>query len=241
MEHRSLIRLFGLCSFIGGLLMALVQIWFVLDSISFVATYFDHVGWAFMTFGLIGLYLVQYREIGGLGFLNFLVLSLGMFQWLGYKWFLTFAAPDLRRDAPEIIDSGLQSLLYGVELSNYILQTSFFLFAVISLYKGILPKGGLSFLLIGSALAFNAQLEDVILYNPVLPQILIGLAFAWIGLSLFSLNLENTYKNEVDKKRANGENLIRESKPVSHAVTLDSNNLEDLQSVERKQEVGSSR
>jgi hypothetical protein len=116
-----------------------------------------------------------------------------MFHWLGYKWFLTYVAPDLRKSVPELLDTGLQSVLYGVELSNYILQVGFFLFAVISLFKGILSRWGLSLLLIGSALAFNAQMEAVVLYRPLIPQVMIGLAFVWIGLSMFTKDQENTY------------------------------------------------
>ena len=196
MENRSLLRLFGLCSFIGGLMIVLSQIWFYIDPVSFIATYFDHMGWFFITLGIIGLYLVQYRESGGLGFISFLLLSIGMFHWLGYKWFLTYAAPDLRKIVPELLDSGLQSVLYGIELSNYILQVGFFLFAVISLFKGILSRWGLSLLLIGSALAFNAQMEAVVLYSPLIPQVMIGLAFVWIGLSMFTRDQENTYDED---------------------------------------------
>ena len=196
MENRSLLRLFGLCSFIGGLMIVLSQIWFYIDPVSFIATYFDHMGWFFITLGIIGLYLVQYRESGGLGFISFLLLSIGMFHWLGYKWFLTYAAPDLRKIVPELLDSGLQSVLYGIELSNYILQVGFFLFAVISLFKGILSRWGLSLLLIGSALAFNTQMEADVLYSPLIPQVMIGLAFVWIGFSMFTGDQENTYDED---------------------------------------------
>jgi hypothetical protein len=196
MENRSLFRLFGLCSFIGGFMIVLSQIWFYIDPVSFIATYFDHMGWFFITLGIVGLYLVQYRESGGLGFISFLLLSIGMFHWLGYKWFLTYAAPDLRKIVPELLDSGLQSVLYGIELSNYILQVGFFLFAVISLFKGILSRWGLSLLLIGSALAFNTQMEADVLYSPLIPQVMIGLAFVWIGFSMFTRDQENTYDED---------------------------------------------
>src|SRR4051794_6410378 len=177
-------------------MIVLSQIWFYIDPVSFIATYFDHMGWFFITLGIIGLYLVQYRESGGLGFISFLILSIGMFHWLGYKWFLTYVAPDLRKNVPELLDTGLQSVLYGVELSNYILQVGFFLFAVISLFKGILSRWGLSLLLIGSALAFNAQMEADVLYSPLIPQVMIGLAFVWIGFSMFTRDQENTYDED---------------------------------------------
>ncbi|WP_428908200.1 hypothetical protein [Niallia sp. Krafla_26] len=226
MEHRSLLRLFGICSLIGGLLIALFQVWFYLDPISFVATYFDHVGWAFITFGFIGLYLVQYRQTGGLGFFSFLILSLGLFQWLGYKWFLTFAAPDLRRSVPELLDSGLQSVFYGVEMSNYFLQISFFLFAVITLFKGVLSRFGASLLLIGSATAFNAQMEEIIFYSPLVPQVLIGLAFAWLGYSLLRLaHDEHTYENDEQKEDMadQGQQEVNENLEEDPVSTIDKN------------------
>jgi hypothetical protein len=254
MEHRSLLRLFGLCSFIGGSLIALFQIWFYIDPISFVATYFDHVGWAFITFGFIGLYLVQYRETRGLGFFSFLALSFGMFQWLGYKWFLAFVAPDLRKSAPELLDSGLQSVIYGVEFSNYFLQASFFLFAVISLFKGIHSKWGLSLLLIGSALAFNSQLEPVVIYSPLLPQAMIGLAIAWIGLPLFRGDQEYTYEELEDISEigmepitsvGNEKNNVLDVKLVDEENSLQVDTFQDvvlepIQSEEKKQEVSTS-
>jgi hypothetical protein len=219
MEHRSLIRLFGICSFIGGLIIIPSQIWFYFDPISFIATYFDHVGWFFITLGILGLYLVQYHKSGGLGFISFLLVSIGMFHWLGYKWFLTYAAPDLRKTTPELLDSGLQSFQYGVELSSYILHVGFFTFAVISLFNGILSKWGLSLLLIGSALAFNAQIEPIVLYNPLIPQIMIALAFVWIGLFLFTEDQDNTY-DEIQEKTP-----IRLEEPIDNEA--ENNNVID--------------
>lgn len=244
MEHGSLLRLFGLCSLIGGSLIAFFQIWFFLDPISFVATYFDHVGWAFITFGLIGLYLFQYRQTGSLGFFSFLLLSLGMFQWLGYKWFLTFAAPDLRRSVPELLESGLQSVIYGADVSNYFLQICFFLFAVISLFKGTLSKGASSLLLIGSAIAFNAQMSEAILYSPLVPQAFIGLAFAWLGLSLLKTVQTHTY-DEIDMENTEqkvNEEVVGESECLVNPSTLEQKSSHDttastaLQNIESIQE-----
>ena len=237
MENRSLLRLFGLCSFIGGFMIALSQIWFYIDPVSFIATYFDHVGWFFITLGIIGLYLIQYRKLGGLGFISFLLLSIGMFHWLGYKWFLTYAAPDLRKTVPELLDSGLQSLLYGVELSNYILLIGFFLFTVISLFIGILSKWGLSLLLVGSALAFNVQMETGVLYSPLIPQVMIGLAFVWFGVSMFTRDQEHTYNENEDRTKIELDDPIDNETEKSNFLDVHVENKVNSMSDENKTEL----
>jgi hypothetical protein len=79
---------------------------------------------------------------------------------------------------------------------------------VISLFKGSLSKGASSLLLIGSAIAFNAQMSEFILYSPLVPQALLGLAFTWFGFSLLKntqtttydeINVEND-ENEIEKE-----------------------------------------
>lgn len=185
MVHNSLLlRLCGISLILGSLMIIFMQGWFYLDSASFVAAYFDYAGWILITFGMIGLYLVQYRRNAGLFSLSFLLLILSLFQWIGYKWFQTFVVPDLRRDAPEVLEFGLQSVFYGIDASIYALQISLFLFTVVSLFTGVLSRFGLSLLLIGSALAFNQLLEETVLYNPMVPQIMIGVALFWLGLHL---------------------------------------------------------
>lgn len=193
MVHNGLLRLFGFSSFIGGLLIALLQIWYYLDSGSLMATYLDYVGWILLTFGLIGLFLAQYRSAGGIGFISFFLLTIAMFQWLGYKWFQTFVVPDLKRSAPELLDSGLQTVSYGADLSLYFLAASFFLFATISLWKGILSRWGTSLLLIGSALAFNEWIEESVLYSSLIPIAILGCSLSWIGLVLFFKSHRITY------------------------------------------------
>ena len=111
-------------------------------------------------------------------------------------------------------------------MSNYILQVGFFLFAVISLFKGILSRWGLSLLLIGSALAFNAQMEAVVLYSPLIPQVMIGLAFVWIGLSMFTRDQENTYDEDVIEEMTEfrlTEPLVNETENKVHSIPEDSN------------------
>ena len=38
--------------------------------------------------------------------------------------------------------------------------------------------------------------KQVVLYSPLIPQVMIGLAFVWIGLSMFTRDQENTYDED---------------------------------------------
>jgi len=178
MTFAGLLRLFGLSSIIGGLAIALVQIWFYFDQDSFIATYFDQVGYSFIAFGIIGLYLSQYKSFGGFGLFSFIILSLGTSLWLGFKWFQTFVVADILKSAPELMDTGLHTAVFGMNLSLYSLLIGILLFAAISFWKGVLSRWGSAFLII-------AVLAELVPYGSLVSQIIAGVAFILLGTSLW--------------------------------------------------------
>ncbi|MCQ6275014.1 hypothetical protein JMM81_08575 [Bacillus sp. V3B] len=185
MSFSSLLRPFGLCSFIGGLLIALVQPWLYVDPESFIATYLNYIGYLLIAFGMIGLCLVQYKSMGVFSFFSFTILFFGMIMWLGVKWFQTFVVADILISAPEVMDSGLQATLFGMNLSLYSLLIGMILFAVISLWKGIVSPFGSSLLLIGSITEIFRPFVGTGSYESIIAPIIIGLAFSSLGYSLF--------------------------------------------------------
>ncbi len=191
MTFDGLLRLFGLSSIIGGLAIALVQVWYFFDQHSFIATYFDQVGYSLIAFGIIGLYLSQYKSFGVFGQFSFILLSLGMSLWLGYKWFQTFVTVDLKKSAPELLNTGIHTAVFGMNLSLYSLLIGVFLFALISFWKGVHSRWGSAFLII-------AVLSVLVPYGPLVSQIIAGIAFILLGTSLYKGNNEDVTRAKLN-------------------------------------------
>lgn len=187
-----MLRLFGLCSFLGGLMVSLVQLWFYYDPGSFIASYIDYVGYIFILFGIIGVYLAQYKKIGNLGLLIFIILIVSHSLWLGYRWFLTFADIDLRRSAPDLVKTDLPATYLWGDISLYSLLIGISLITILSLWKGVVSRIGSGLLLLGS---LGAIVELAITFIPsglLIPHAVIGVSFSWLGWSLFYGNVKST-------------------------------------------------
>ncbi|WP_338448008.1 hypothetical protein R4Z09_17365 [Niallia oryzisoli] len=189
MTFASLLRLFGLSSIVGGLVIAFVQVWFYFDQDSFIATYFDQVGYSFIAFGIIGLYLSQYKSFGGFGLFSFIFLSLGMSLWLGLKWFQTFAVADITKGAPELLETGMHTAVLGMNLSLYSLLIGVLLFSVMSFWKGVVSRWGSAFLVL-------AVLAELVPYGSLVSQIIAGIAFILLGSSLWKGNNEDVIRTK---------------------------------------------
>ncbi len=170
-------RVLGIFAIVGGFLIALVQLWLQFDPHSFVAAYFHLVGLVFTAIGLIGLYLIQYKSIGGFGFFSFVLLSISLYLWIGYHWFQTFVFLDLLKSFPGMENSVLSSMVYGKNLALYSLLSSILIFAGISLWKGILSRWGM-------ALLFLVPFMILIPYGSIAAHLLAGTSFIWSGITL---------------------------------------------------------
>lgn len=185
MALSNLLRILGLSSFLGGLMISIVQPWFYIDPGSFSASYIDYMGYILILLGIIGLYLAQYNEIKSFGLLIFVFVLISHSMWLGYKWFLTFVNADLIRSAPEIVPGDLPATNYGADLSLYGLMICLTLFALLSLWKGKVSRIGSSMLFLGTSGALVEMIAEIIPYQLLIPHGVIGLSFAWLGWSLF--------------------------------------------------------
>lgn len=179
----------------GGLLVALVHPWLYIDPESFIATYLNYVGYLLIAFGMIGLCLAQYKSMGVFGFFIFTILFFSMSMWLGVQWFQTFVVADILMSAPELMDSGLQATLFGTNLSLYSLLIGLILFASTSLWKGIVSPWGSTLLLIGSLAEFIKPFVELGSYESLVAPIIMGIAFSWLGYSLFQRKQETVFEN----------------------------------------------
>jgi hypothetical protein len=193
MAFGSWLRPFGLSSFIGGLLVVLAHPWLYIDPASFIATYLNYIGYLLIAFGLIGLCLAHYKNMGVFDFFSFTILFFGMSMWLGFKWFQTFVVADLLKSAPELMDSGLHVTLFGMNLSLYSLLIGLILFAGISLWKGIVSPWGSSLLLIGSIAEIIKPFFEIGSYESLVASIVIGISFSWLGWALFQKKREDAF------------------------------------------------
>jgi hypothetical protein len=178
-------RVFGIFSIVGGFLIALAQLWLQFDSQSFIAAYFHLVGLVSIAIGLIGLYLIQYKFIGGFGFFSFALLSISLHLWIGYHWFQTFVYLDLLKSFPDMIDTVSSSMIYGKNLALYSLLSSILIFSGISLWKGILSRWS-------TALLFLAPFTILIPYGSISAYSLAGVSFIWSGITLCKGNTNET-------------------------------------------------
>jgi hypothetical protein len=195
MAFGSWLRPFGLSSFIGGLLVALAHPWLYIDPASFIATYLNYIGYLLIAFGLIGLCLAHYKDMGVFSFFSFTILFFGMSIWLGFKWFQTFVVADLLKSAPELMDSGLHVTLFGTNLALHSLMIGLILFAGISVWKGFVSPWGSSLLLIGAIAEMIKPFLEMGSYESLVAPIIIGIAFSWLGCSLFLGKHEEIFEN----------------------------------------------
>nr|WP_295973383.1 hypothetical protein [uncultured Bacillus sp.] len=177
MTFEKMLRVLGWISIIGGCLIVIVQLWLALDPQSFIAAYFSLIGFILAAIGLIGLYFVQYKSLGGLGLFSFLLLSFSMYLWIGYQWFQTFFYIDLIKSIPELYDIRLQSSVYGKHLALYSMLSGTVIFAGLSIWKGILSRWGAAlFILAPVALFFP--------FGSIAACFLFGIALIWTGIHL---------------------------------------------------------
>lgn len=177
MAFEKMLQVFGWFSIIGGLLIALVQPWIYLDPLSFIAAYLYLLAFIFIAIGVGGHYLIQYQDVGGIGFFSFLLLSISLYLWIGFQWFQTFVYLDFLKSVPDYSNIVLQSLDYGKHLAIYSLLSGILMFSGISLWKGILSRWG-------TALLFLTPFIIFIPYGLIAAHFLGGVSFIWSGITL---------------------------------------------------------
>jgi hypothetical protein len=181
MTISKLIRSLGFFSLAGGLLMIVTQLWFLVFPESFTVEYFDHLAYTLILLGIIGLYISQYEKLGISGFITFILLISSMSLYLGAKWFITFAVNDIDKASPELLENGLDTVDFGFMLSLYSVFIFIFILGILLALKGTLPR-------IPAYLIILTPLIDFVPYGSSVSQIVAGVAFTWLGYSLWKGN-----------------------------------------------------
>jgi hypothetical protein len=135
-----------------------------------------------VSLGLVGLSLCQARQAGTLGLIAFLVTFLGGMMAAGSTWSETFFGPWLAQAAPELLDADpTGSVIAGVLVSYVLFALGWFLFGLVSLRAGVLPRGAAILMMIGALLFAVVSVMEL-----PFTGVLYGAAVAWMGYSLWS-------------------------------------------------------
>ena len=192
MATSNLIRWNGLASVVGGVLLIisdfleLLLVGYDLGEASTTRTYavvtgLTLLGTVLLLVGLIGLYVGQLENAGLLGLVGFLVTFVGNVLVAGAVWEATFVVPWLAGEAPELLDEVPTGLLALGFISSYTLAgLGVILFGVATIRARVFPTAAAVLLIIG--------VVPVAVWNFVplpLPDVLLGVAVAWLGLALF--------------------------------------------------------
>lgn len=176
MSLSSLLRVCGILSVIGGLLFLAMPVWYNVSSE--VGAFVDLVGLVLLLFGIIGIYLRQIKESGLVGLITFIFALIGTVLWTSFKWASAFVVPVLEKQAPEIINTPADLLEIGMGISLFSFFIGWFLFALATAWKGVLPRWGAILLIL-------AMITEFIPYGYYVAQPLAGLGFIWLGYFLW--------------------------------------------------------
>lgn len=174
MTSQKLVNALALFSVLGGLLIILTQVWFYVTPDSIYATYLDQVGYIFVLLGAIGLYFGQFKNLGTFGLFSFIFLIIGLSLWLGVKWYQSFLIEDLLAFDSKVLDS-LPTGFIGHMLSVYLLLIGVLLYGIANAWKGVRWAG---WLLIIAAVA------ELIPFGTYVAQLIAGIGFAWLGITV---------------------------------------------------------
>lgn len=194
MSSSNLIRWSGLTALIGGVLFAILDI---VDFVSFGNQSLPEVAtkgtWiivqgsfilaiAFITLGLVGLYVYQASQAGTLGLVAFALTFFGGMMAAGSSWSETFFGPWMAEEAPGLMGGDpAGSVITGVLISYLLFALGWFLFGLASLQAKVLPRGASVLLMIGAVLFLALGLIELPFASAVL-----GTAIAWLGSALWS-------------------------------------------------------
>jgi len=131
--------------------------------------------------GLVGLYVGQLESAGWLGLVGFLATFLGNVLVAGAVWEATFVVPWLAWETPELLNEAPTGWLALGFISSYTLAgLGVILFGVATIRARVFPPVAAVLLIIG--------VVPVAVWHFVplpLPDVLLGVAVAWLGLALF--------------------------------------------------------
>lgn len=194
MSSSNLMRWGGLAAVGGGVLLTVLSIlelvlfggdsgsatvmtspWIVVEVAYIVAE-------VLIILGLIGLYAYEAQETGVPGLIAFVAALTGTMLLAGADWGAAFIGPLVAKAAPEVIDADPSGVaMVGFMVTLLLVALGWFLFGLVSLRAGILPRGATILLMAGAVLVLVLVFVELPFESVVL-----GLAVAWMGYSLWS-------------------------------------------------------
>jgi hypothetical protein len=193
MSSSHLLRWSGLAALAGGVLLLVSNIlefvlfgnqpdaevattsaWILVQGAYIVAA-------TLMSLGLVGLYLRQAKEAGGLGLAIFVVTFSGNLLMTGATWGEAFFGAWLAAAAPALLSSDPSgTLAAGILLSYLLFALGWLLFGLISL-RSELPHSAAVLLVVGAVLFPLGSFLQL-----PFAAVLLGAAIAWMGYALWS-------------------------------------------------------
>ncbi|WP_059173882.1 hypothetical protein [Bacillus sp. FJAT-27445] len=184
MTYSSFIRFTGLCGMVTGVLSFSLLFWYN-TSMERFGSYVDLIAMLFLLLALIGIYLVNAKHFGKVGFGVFLLTFFGAAMWTGHSWVNAFVVPVLEESAPAVLEKVPPLLMTGVSLSLYPFFIGLILLGILLALKGVLPKGaGIMMVLV--------PILDFIPYGTYVAQPLAGIAILWLGHSIWKEKYNKT-------------------------------------------------
>jgi hypothetical protein len=192
MTRGKLLRWSGLTGVVGGILLLLLDVafivafgdqpervaaatgtWLILLDLSLLATFLTLLA-------LIGLYARQVEEAGTLGLVAFVIASLGTVMSAGFTWAGGFVIPALTSAAPDFLDQ-VEASPPGIVAAGFI--STFGLFALGWLLFGVASVRAKVVASIPSWLTIAAALLGLMsrFADFGIASVLFGIALAWLG------------------------------------------------------------
>ena len=195
MSTSNLMRWSGSAALVGGALLAAVSI---LETILFgsqpgpetvMSSAFIIIELGFIAaailiiLGLMGLYAHQAQQAGRLGLTAFVIAVVGTVLVSGMDWSAAFFGPWLAEIAsPEVLNAEPTGIFaFGLLLSLVLLALGYFLFGLVSLQAGSLPRAAAVLLMVGAVLILVMGVLEI-----GFDVVVLGIALAWMGYALWS-------------------------------------------------------
>ena len=198
----GVIRSAGLAAVIAGLMFVVIQPIHPADVLASVSTdawaiihYATLVMLMLFLVGITGIYARQVTELGWLGLVGFVVLSLGLLLTAAGGVIEVFVAPLLVESEPEFVhgflgmvgghptdaDLGAIPVLWSVSSAGFLGGT--LLFGIANFRAGILSRWASAIFAVG---LFASAPAAALLGTPRVAAVPVGIGLAWLGYSLWS-------------------------------------------------------
>ncbi|MBT2689432.1 hypothetical protein J7I93_14660 [Bacillus sp. ISL-47] len=188
MTVSSFLRFSGLCLIFTGILFVLFAIMYSISSLRTLASYVNLIGMLFLLLGIAGMYVRQMQDMGKFGFIAFLIYFWGAGMWTGFGWSEAFVIPVLKENAPHLFSGSIPNQInIGLMISLFSFFIGMLVFNLLTAVKAILPRWAALILVI-------VPIIDFIPIGNYLAQPLAGIAFIWLGSSLWNGKYEEGLK-----------------------------------------------